>query len=289
MSRRPPFVLGFTLLVAVSLPTHGSAQAPAPRLHDAWLREVLDLDVQGAAKAYREIARDSQNLVTERLVATARLAELHRLGIAEAGPEVEGKTLHDLLGQQVTAVEDKQALSASLQRELEAGQGDFAAAKKFLADAEVPQLRPLVQATAQAAAEQTDPAMAELFRGVRGRNMMMTSEASRVLERIRANEIVRDELAGRSADAAALRERAFPNWRPQPWVGDAAESYARVQENLASWQRERQLSSGERETLRQLEAALVAAAAENPERALSLLDRMPIYSERLRFGTADRR
>ena len=83
--------------------------------------------------------------------------------------------------------------------------------------------------------------------------------------------------------------RAFPNWRPQPWVGDATASYTRVRENLESWQRERQLSSGERETLRQLDAALVAAAAENPARALSLLDRMPIYAERLRSGTAERR
>ncbi len=287
MSCRSNWIL--VIAAASSIAAVGVAQTPGPQLHAAWLREILDLDVHGAAKIYREIARDGQNLVTERLVATARLAELHRLGIEEAGPEVEGKSLQDLLGQQVTAVEDKEALAVALQRELTAGQGEFQAAKLFLASSEVPQLRPLVQATAQAAAEQTDPAMAELFRGARGRATQMTSEASRVLERIRANEIVRAELSDRSEDAAALRSRAFPNWRPQPWVGDPKAAWQRVRENLAGWQRERQLSSGERETLRQLQQALETAAVTTPERAFALLDRMPIYAERLRSTTAQRR
>jgi hypothetical protein len=138
-----------------------------------------------------------------------------------------------------------------------------------------------------AAAEQADPARLDRLRSLRWRTLPWGSDPARVLDRVRANEIVRAELDGRTDDAAALRRRGFPNWQPAPWPGDAAAAWARVRDNLAEWQRERQLTSAELELLRRLQAALAAAARQDPAAALRLLDRMPLYRERLRSGLGD--
>jgi hypothetical protein len=252
------------------------------------MREVLDLDVRTAARLYRDLAADPSAPLTERVVADARLAELARVGAAVEGPR-SPRTLPDLLGQDAAAeAGDANALRAQLETEIAVASKDPVAAHHELHALVLPPLRPLVQATAQAAAEQRDPAFAE-WRSQRFRSTPGSTDAARLLDRIRANEIVRAELAGRPADAAALRARTFPSWKPQPWPGDPAAAFARVRENLDEWLRERQLGGSERETLRQLALALDAAAKEAPARALAMLDRMPVYAERLRFGAPEPR
>lgn len=282
--------------MTMRLPAHGlvlavvaaTASAQAPSLHGAWMREVLDLDVRTAARLYRDLAADSAAPLTERVVADARLAELVRVGANVERP-ASPRTLPDLLGTGAAGDGgDPAALRVQLEAELAVASKAPAEAHHELHAIELPPLRPLVQATAQAAAERRDPAFAE-WRSQRGRGAPGSTDAARLLDRIRANEIVRAELAGRPADAAALRMRAFPTWKPQPWPGDPAAAFARVRENLDEWLRERQLSGSERETLRQLAQALDAAAKEGPARALAMLDRMPVYAERLRFGAPELR
>lgn len=265
-----------------------AAGAQSPSLHGAWMREMLDLDVRTAARLYRDLAADPAAPLTERVVADARLAELVRIGARVDGP-VSPRTLPDLLGPGATAdIGDPVVVNAQLEAELAVAGKEPAAAHHELHAIVLPPLRPLVQATAQAAAEQRDPAFAE-WRSQRNRSTPGTTDATRLLDRIRANEIVRAELAGRPADAAALRARTFPSWKPQPWPGEPNAALARVRDNLDEWLRERQLSGSERETLRQLAQALDAAAKEGPARALALLDRMPVYAERLRFGAPEPR
>lgn len=262
--------------------------AQAPSLHGAWMREVLDLDVRTAAKLYRDLATDPSAPLTERVVADARLAELVRVGAA-VEPRSGPRTLPDLLGPgAATETGDPATLRTQLETELAVASKPPAEAHHELHAIELPPLRPLVQATAQAAAERRDPAFAE-WRSQRGRGAPGSSDAARLLDRIRANEIVRAELEGRPADAAALRARTFPTWKPQPWPGDPAAAFARVRENLDEWLRERQLGASERETLRLLAQALDAAAKDAPARALAMLDRMPVYAERLRFGSPEPR
>src|SRR6185436_706434 len=108
---------------------------------------------------------------------------------------------------------------------------------------------------------------------------------ARVLDRIRANDIVRAELDGNSDQASMLRKRDFPNWRPPATAADPAAAWAQAAENLATWLRDRQLTPAERALLRRLQDELTRAAATSPQKALGLLDRMPLYAERLRAGS----
>lgn len=275
-----------TASVLAAIGCSAGAAAQAQSLHGAWIREVLDLDVRTAARLYRDLAADPNAPLTERVVADARLAELARTG-TEVDRPASPRTLPDLLGAEAH-VNDAAQVRAQVEAELALAAKDPAVARQELRTLELPTLRPLVQATAQAAAERRDPAFAEM-RSQRTRSSPGGTDAARLLDRIRANEIVRAELAGRPADAAALRARAFPTWKPQSWPGEPNAAFSRVRENLEEWLRERQLSASERDTLRQLQLALESAAKESPARALALLDRMPVYAERLRYGAPELR
>ncbi|MBZ0154297.1 MAG: hypothetical protein K8J09_22445, partial [Planctomycetes bacterium] len=76
--------LPFGLVLALSLPATTLAQDAlrdaSTRLHEAWLREILDLDTAAAARGYEAVAADPRVAAAEYWVATARLAELDRLG-----------------------------------------------------------------------------------------------------------------------------------------------------------------------------------------------------------------
>ena len=267
----------------LALPPAALAQA-APTLHAAWLREVLDLDAAGAAAGYAAIAQDRQAPALEQLVAIARLCELRLHGVGAVLPEQDLAVVPEELRRHFREIQQVQQTPPVLALELAAGRGDRAAVQRFFADTEVPQLRPLVLAAVQAAVETSDPSTAERQRQQRSRFSPWSNDSARVLDRIRANDIVRAELDGRTANAADLRQRWFPAWRSQPWPADAAAAWTRVRQNLGEWQRELQLTTVEKEVLRRLETELAKAAAGEPRAALQLLDRMPIYAERLRVG-----
>ncbi|MGE3171102.1 MAG: hypothetical protein AB7O97_00665 [Planctomycetota bacterium] len=274
------------LVLVLAMAAGAAAQDHAPSLHRAWLREVLDLDLKGAARGYARVADDAAAPTVERMVAGARLVELRRLGVdAPPPPELgfvpEGLRAH-------FAPSPTAAADPVLERELELAAGARAPLRAFLQATHLPPLRPLVLAAAQTAAEEADPGRARARR-TRTRYLPWSNDPARVLDRIRANQIVQLELDGRRDDAAAERAITFASWRPAPWPADAGAAWQRVLANLDSWLRERELTAAEIELLRRLRAALTAAAQREPAAAFALIDRLPLYAERLRVGVDEGR
>jgi hypothetical protein len=266
-------------LVAVAAPAQ--TQAPQPSLHDAWIRETLDLDIRAAIRGYREVARDESHTAMERRVAAARLEELRRIGVIDASENAAATLLPEqlLAGDEAKAQETNAKAAADMVRKAPRATNPGAAELPN----EVPQLRPLVSAVLQllrAEATPNNPSRGGLNRS-RG---FGESDTTRILERLRASDIARADLAGKPEEADALRLRSFPAWKPQPWPTDAAAAWTAARANLVEWQAERQLSSAERETLQRLLAALDEDAKTNPARALARIDRLPFYAERLRAG-----
>jgi hypothetical protein len=249
----------FALALAGAVP----GQTPPPSLHATWLRELLDLDAGGAAADYLRIAGDPQAPLLDRQLATARAYELRRLGVPTAAPLPGLDLIPAGLQQHFPRSPEPQPVLASV---LEAAAGDGARLRETLLRDGLPQLRPLVGLI-----------LDQNRRPPRARD-------PRVEEWLRANDIVRAELDGRAAEAAALRARSFPDWRPEPWPADAAATWAGVRLNLAQWLQERELTPQRQALLRRLRAALEAAARDDPAAALRLLDRLPLYRERLRTG-----
>ena len=251
-----------------------AAQTAASPLHAAWLRETLDLDMAGAIRSYRKIAQDTQAPMLERQIAAARLEELRRIGVRDTDP---GKLL-ELVPVAVRTDADAQRPSSASQDARPAQEGNR---NQPPVPAE-PLTRPLVAALVQYTREEMFPGQGD--RGRMPRNRNANTETARVVERIRAFEIARAELAGKTDEADALRRRSFPTWKAQPWPADAAAAWSRARQNLVSWQQDRQISASERETLRQLLAALDEDAKGGAEKPLARIDRLPLYAERLKEG-----
>ena len=254
------------------------SRSTSPNVHAAWLREILDLDTGGAITAYSRLATDDTAPPLDRQIAVARLHELRRIGFGlEVDPpdlQVLPRLLQDHLRDNREAPE---RLAATIEAELEAGRGDAAAVLDFFKKAEETELRPLVLATVLAARERPN-------RRPRRYYAPWIDHPARVLDRIRANDIVRAEINGDREKSGRLREKAFPNWEPQDWPDDKDAAWQQVSENLREWRNQRQLKPAERDLLRRLQAMLQSAARRGPEQALDHLDRMPLYLERLRTG-----
>ncbi len=272
-----------TALLAVCVATNATAQSVPNSLHAAWLLETLDLDIKGAASAYLALARDAQAPAIDRQIAGARLEELHRLGV----PAVGANTATEILPANLR-VENDPASAEALRTAIAAvlapptAEAGTQSATERSRDPSLPPLRPLVHLVLQAARE-TD----NLPRSPVGRLQQFgTSGATRVIELIRAYEIARAEVSGRLQEAADLRQRSFPTWKPQPWPANKEAAWKTVRENLVHWQQERQMSSTERDMLSRLLTVLEAEALQSPESALQRLDRLPLYAERLRIGIA---
>ncbi len=267
----------------VAMAAAAQTQAPQASLQDAWIRETLDLDIRAAIRGYREVARDESQTAIERKVAAARLEELRRIGVIDASENAPSKLLPDQLisGDEAKAQETSAKAAADLARQAQNPTNPASAELP----AEMPQLRPLVSAVLQLL--RADLLPSNLERGGSNRSRGFGgSDTTRVLERIRASDIARADLAGKPEEADALRLRSFPAWKPQPWPADASAAWTTARANLVEWQQERQLSSAERETLQRLLAALDEDAKTSPARALARIDRLPFYAERLRAGIA---
>jgi hypothetical protein len=252
--------LGLLLACAAQAP----AQAPASRLHAAWLREILDLDAAGAAADYLRIAADPAAPALDRQLAIARAYELRHLGVPveplpALDPVPEPLRAHFLASREPLPI---------VEEVLAAARGDGSALHQLLAreGSSLPPLRPLVPLILR----QNRPSMAG---------------ETRLLAWNRAFEIVRAELDGRGDDAASLRAFAFPDWQSQPWPADHAAAWALVQRNLAQWLQERNLAPPVQALLQRLRTALEAASRNSPSEALRLLDRLPLCCERLRNGS----
>lgn len=253
-------------------------RAKAPNIHAAWLQEVLDLETGRAMKSYRQLATDDTAQPLDRQIAVARLYELRRLGVGTNAPPPDLQVLPKLLQDHFRANQEPAGqLGESIEAEVQAGKGDAEAVRTFFDKGEEVELRPLVVATVLAARE--DPSRRPQRYYYPWRN-----SPARVLDRIRANDIVRAELNGNRQASEQLKRQAFPNWQPQKWPEDKDIAWQTVRENLQEWRNQRQLKPAERELLRRLQTVLESDARRGPENALNRLDRMPLYFERLRVG-----
>ncbi|MEO6597543.1 MAG: hypothetical protein ABIP94_22595 [Planctomycetota bacterium] len=249
-------------------------------LHQAWLREILDLDVAGAAADYAQVARDARPGNLERWVATARLIELHRLGIAV--PE----TVH--LNEVPTALRGVFAaaqVALPIDELLKRTRGEPSVVlQTVISEAgKLPSLRTAVSNAEDWLVSQVGPSGRDQFRQrmeeylARGRS----DEARQSFERLFAADIVRAEIEGGVARANALRKLYFADWRPPAVTGEPAPHLARFHANLEVWLREPDLSPSEQALLGELREAIDQKAATDPGGALALLIKLPNYAERL--------
>ena len=237
-----------------------AAHAPAQEagrptsLHKAWLREIMDLDVAGAAADYRTVG-ESRPGNLERWVAVARLAELSRLGALPAGAPTAGDVplpLRPAFQATQTALPlDELVLRCQL---------DPAQALQVLAtDAgRLPPLRTAVPAAEEWLMGQIGPSLRDRMRQRMEAmaNRPRSNEAGRFTDRLYAADIVRAELQGRTAQASALRTLYFSDWRAPAAKGDPLALLARVKTNLAAWLRDGDLGAQQQALLRELEEAL---------------------------------
>lgn len=267
------------LLLAAVLAAPAAAQRPAPAaptLQDAWLHEVLDLDLPRAVAGYRRVAADARPGRLERWIAAARLAELHRLQAAPPAP-AQAADLPAPLRPAFAAAEPQLPVAELLAR----ARGEPKAALQQLAtDAgRLPNLRPVVPAAEDWLMGQIGPSLRDRWRqrmatlGNRAR-----SDAQNTTDRLYAADVLRAELQGRTAQADALRTLYFADWKPPTAPGDPAPHVARIRHNLEAMLAENQ-SPQQAALLRELADAIEQRAAASPAAALQLVLRVPIYAE----------
>jgi hypothetical protein len=249
----------------------GAAADVATRLHEAWLREVLDLDTAGAVGDYEAIAADRSGRI-ERWIAVARLAELQRLGLPVANPGAAAEA--------PAAVRAALALVtplpiAELLRQAQTNPAD---------PTRVPDLRPATLATLTWVRNQSGPSQSERQRqraaSGRPRAPQNRNDAERI-DRVHASDVVLRELEGKTEQAAGLRELYFPDWKP-PAVADAAPAaLARAKVAIDAWLQEADLGQQQQALLGRLRAELDQRTVADPAAALTWLVRLPVYADRL--------
>jgi hypothetical protein len=271
------------LVLASTLPAQSPQSPQSPqsqlmkdtgvRVHSAWLREMLDLDVAGAVADYEAIAKDTPGR-PERWIAIARLAELRRMGVpakptsGEAPPPIREafaklqtplppEALRQALVGPVVTPDDTEA--------------------PYLFD-----LRPASIAAQGYVRDETGVALSDL------QAQRLTSFGRAGNQRIDprqqnsfADDVLTAELGGNRAGAETLR-RAFFQYRKEPaLVGDPATVVARARSNLDAWLKEPNLYRGRRDLLTRLKEELDLRAATDTAAALKLLKKLPIIGDRL--------
>lgn len=252
-----------------------AAKSASTRLHAAWLREIVDLDAEGAAADYRSIATDFPD-AHERWIAIARLEELRRVGVRVGPPVPTTGAPTDI----VRALQKLTPLPMSLeelQRQALAGPVVNTESPELLA---IPDLRPastlaqawVIRNTGPTLDERSMQRMQALWQQRGGGNR---SERYRVADAI---DVLKNEMEGRTTLARNLRRASFPTFKDLAPKGDATTLLARARGNLETWIKEGM--PREQATLlnRLLEDLKVTT---NPAAALAMLQRLPIIGERL--------
>lgn len=278
MTARAAFAAVLPLLASVAVAQQPTAKPPS--LHDAWLREVLDLDVPAARRGYEEVAANATPGNLERWIAVARLVELQRLQaittlppqLAEAPPPVRAA---------VQALPAPTPVEPLLQR---ARRAPTEGLQVLTAEGQkMPALRPLVPAAEDWMMGQIGPSLRDRMRqrAQTFANRTRSADARRFTERLYALDLVRAEVQGRTAQAVALRTLYFADWHAPNTAGDPTVHLARVRTNLEAWLADKDLGNQQATVLRELRDAIEKAAATDPAAALALVARLPLYAERL--------
>lgn len=278
-------------------------------LHQAWLAEVMDLDGRRALELYTELARDRQPENHERWLALARLLELHRLGQTSA-PSLDPLEVPKALRGPFAAAAspaDPALLEARARALLEGGSVEPPPAPPGNAPGAPPSgpatptatspgtpAQPQAQTQPQAPAE--SPRLPVLrpvvhdaetwllgLSGLSWRDRLrqrqpQSFDRSQFTERYNAMRVMAAELDGRRSQADEVRALYFTQWRPPALDGPPQAVLDRVRQNLLAMQRERSQASP---LLPRLQEALDKAAAEDPQGALQLVLRLPLFAELL--------
>lgn len=245
-------------------------------LHAAWLREVMDLDVLGAANDYAAVQRRARANEPERWIAVARLAELQRMGLPVGPPA----GLAEAPAPVRAAITSMPPLPAD--ELLPPLSFDPAELMRSLGAGRMPPLRP-------ASAAVLDWVRSQLGSGIDGRIRQQIPFGTRTrperdrarAERWYAADVLLRELEGREHQAAGLRRFYFSDWKPPAVEADPAVVLARVQANFDGWLAEKDLSQQQQTLLQRLREALQQRATDEPRAAVQFLLRMPLYAERL--------
>lgn len=252
--------------------------APPPldvsaRLHAARLREVLDLDVQGAIAEYRAIANERNS--RERWIAVARLAELQRIGIPISQPPA--------VAEAPQAIKAALALLTPLPVE-ELLRNATSPAAAGAAEAPVLDLHAATLEAQRWVRSKSGPSFndRQQQRAATMRNRIDESRNDTArIDRLNATDIVRWELEGKADRAAGLRDLYFRTWRPPTTNLDPQATLARIRANLEAWLKEPNQSTQQQQVLGRLRDEIDQRAANDVEAALRLVARLPIYAERL--------
>ena len=250
-------------VLAAQTPTSDASTA----LHAAWLREVMDLDPVGAANDYEQLAKTTRGNEPERWLAVARLAELRRFGLAPGAmldtaeaPAPVRAALTNLPQLPDEALLPRLSLDPALVLQaLGTEQG------------RMPPLRAASSAVLDWVRSQLGPTP---------RSSRIRTDRSRA-ERIYAVDVLLRELEGRQHQAANLRTLYFTDWKAPVVREPAKDAMATVQANFELWLAEKELSQYQHSLLVRLREALVQRANNDPAAAIELLQRIPLYAERL--------
>ncbi len=263
-------------------PTPSPTPSPAPdnvtKLHTAWIKEILDLDIKGAVADYEAVAADNRPSNHSRWIAVTRLAELSRMGIPVAypGPAAEAPPAIRAALALLTPLPMQDLLRQA------AADPELAPSATGPEGARLPDLRPATSLAQQWVRKQLGPNVSERqrqrFQALGNRTR---PDTTRQTERDQASDIMRREIEGKLEQAANLRWLYFPEWKPPTMQGDAATALVRVRANLDAWLKEPTLSRGQTSLLRTLREALDERAATDAGTALALITRLPLIAERL--------
>lgn len=246
-------------------------QSNSVTLHQAWLREHLDLDPQAAIRGYEQLRRSAPESRPERWIAIARLAELGRLGATypEPGtrpmqPPLEVQEALELLGQPVPW------------RSVIAEPG---------AEIELPRLRPATERVMTWGRDQVGPTVDQRWiMQMRDRDRSARGD-TRWRNRNAAFTLLDVELEGKTARAESLRRLMFVGWKAPALDVGVAEAMARARERLRAMI-ESERSSRYRVRLQALERRVEDLTKRSDRAALSLLMRLPFLAEELLLPAA---
>lgn len=260
-------ILGAFALGAAALPAQTPSGEASTALHAAWLREVMDLDPVGAANDYEQLAKTTRANEPERWLAVARLVELRRFGIAPGAmldtaeaPAAVRTALANLPQLPDEALLPRLCLDpADVLQALGTEQG------------RMPPLRAASSAVLDWVRSQLGPTP---------RSSRIRTDRSRA-ERIYAVDVLLRELEGRQHQAANLRTLYFTDWKAPVVRVPAKEAMVTVQANLEAWLADKEVSQYQQSLLVRLRDALVLRANIDPASAIELLQRIPLYAERL--------
>jgi hypothetical protein len=271
------------LTLVLSLPGTVAAQGlqkaheSSTAMHAAWLREVLDLDVRGAAEDYRRIAADARPSNLERWLAMARLGELHRIGV-DTGPRMSLAEAPPSVREALQVDRPPLPVKELLAR-LSADPAEVMRAVGTEAG-KMPPLRPTTFPVQDWVRSQIGPSIDENM-AKRMQSMSRNRPDARHSELSLAHDILNLELQGRQELASNRRQLFFPGWQPLVPQADAAAELARVRGNLEQWSKEPDINSLHLRRLNDLRAAIEQRGASDPVALLALIARVPVYAERL--------